>query len=97
MSDNKPIIDTSWELKWRRTLRKKLLNCLVLIENHGKPTQELMYELRLAKDALTYWNSDTALWEKHQMVIPTTAPVPQTELQDAEVQPINEKLPRQPS
>ena len=89
MSDTKPIIDTSWELKWRRTLRKKLLNCLVLIENHGKPTQELMYELRLAKDALTYWNSDTALWEKHQMVIPTTAPVPQTELQNAEVQPIN--------
>ena len=89
MSENKPIIDTSWELKWRRTLRKKLLNCLVLIENHGKPTQELMYELRLAKDALTYWNSDTALWEKHQMVIPTTAPVPQTELQNAEVQPIN--------
>ena len=85
MSDNKPIIDTSWELKWRRTLRKKLLNCLVLIENHGKPTQELMYELRLAKDALTYWNSDTALWEKHQMVIPTTAPVPQTELQKPEV------------
>ena len=89
MSETKPIIDTSWELKWRRTLRKKLLNCLVLIENHGKPTQELMYELRLAKDALTYWNSDTALWEKHQMVIPTTAPVPQTELQNAEVQPIN--------
>ena len=89
MSDNKPMVDTSWELKWRRTLRKKLLNCLVLIENHGKPTQDLMYELRQAKEALTYWNSDTALWEKHQMVIPTTAPVPQTELQDAEVQPIN--------
>ena len=89
MSDNKPMVDTSWELKWRRTLRKKLLNCLVLIENKGKPTQELMYELRLAKDALTYWNSDTALWEKHQMVIPMNAPVPQAELQDAEVQPIN--------
>ena len=88
MSD-KPMVDTSWELKWRRTLRKKLLNCLVLIENHGKPTQDLMYELRQAKEALTYWNSDTALWEKHQMVIPTTAPVPQTELQNAEVQPIN--------
>ena len=85
MSDNKPIIDTSWELKWRRTLRKKLLNCLVLIENHGKPTQELMYELRLARDALTYWNSDTADWEKHQMTFPTTAPVPQTELQKPEV------------
>ena len=89
MSDNKPMVDTSWELKWRRTLRKKLLNCLVLIENQGNPTQDLMYELRKAKEALTYWNSDTALWEKHQMVIPTTAPVPQTELQDAEVQPIN--------
>ena len=85
MSDNKPIIDTSWELKWRRTLRKKLLNCLVLIENHGKPTQELMYELRLAKDALTYWNSDTALWEKHQMVVPITQPEPQAELQKPEV------------
>ena len=89
MLENKPIIDTSWELKWKRTLRKKLLNCLVLIENHGKPTQELMYELRLAKDALTYWNSDTALWEKHQMIIPTTAPVPLTKLQEAEVQPIS--------
>ena len=89
MSENKPMVDTSWELKWRRTLRKKLLNCLVLIENKGKPTQELMYELRLARDALTYWNSDTALWEKHQMVIPMNAPVPQAELQDAEVQPIN--------
>ena len=85
MLENKPIIDTSWELKWRRTLRKKLLNCLVLIENHGKPTQELMYELRLAKDALTYWNSDTALWEKHQMVVPITQPVPQAELQKPEV------------
>jgi hypothetical protein len=89
MSENKPMVDTSWELKWRRTLRKKLLNCLVLIENHGKPTQDLMYELRKAKEALTYWNSDTALWEKHQMVIPTTEPVPQAKLQDAEVQPIN--------
>ena len=89
MSDNKPMVDTSWELKWRRTLRKKLLNCLVLIENQGKPTQDLMYELRKAKEALTYWNSDTALWEKHQMVIPMNAPVPQAELQDAEVQHIN--------
>ena len=68
-----------------KNIRKKLLNCLVLIENQGKPTQDLMYELRKAKEALTYWNSDTALWEKHQMVIPTTAPVPQTELQKPEV------------
>ena len=88
MSDNKPMVDTSWELKWRRTLRKKLLNCLVLIENKGKPTQELLFELRQAKDALTYWNSDTALWEKHNMVIPINPPVPQAELQEPEVKPI---------
>ena len=88
MSDNKPMVDTSWELKWRRTLRKKLLNCLVLIENHGKPTQELLFELRQAKDALTYWNSDTTLWEKHNMVIPINPPVPQAELQEPEVEPI---------
>ena len=30
MLENKPIIDTSWELKWKRTLRKKLLNCFNL-------------------------------------------------------------------
>jgi len=48
-----------------------------------------MYELRKAKEALTYWNSDTALWEKHQMVVPITQPVPQVKLQDAEVQPVN--------
>ena len=65
-----PIVDTSHELKWRRTLRKKLINCLVLIENHGRPTQELMYELRKAKEAMMYWNSDTATWEKHSMVFP---------------------------
>ncbi len=70
MLEDKPKIDTSYELKWKRTLRKRLLNCLVLIENHGKPTQDLLYEVRLVKEALTYWNSDTALWEKHQMTIP---------------------------
>jgi hypothetical protein len=29
------------------------------------------------------------MWEKHQMVIPITEPVPQTELQEPEVQPID--------
>ena len=86
MSENKPTIDTSWELKWRRTLRKKLLNCLVLMENHGKPTQDLMYELRQAKEALTYWNSDFADWVKHEMVIQTNPPVqPQEKIQQPNV------------
>ena len=71
MSETKPIIDTSWELKWKRSLRRRLINCLARIENDGRPTQELGYELAKAKECYVYWNSDTALWEKHQMVIPT--------------------------
>ena len=71
MSETKPIIDTSWELKWKRSLRKRLINCLARIENDGNPTQELGYELAKAKECYIYWNSDTAMWEKHQMVIET--------------------------
>ena len=70
MSD-KPMVDTSWELKWKRSLRKRLINCLARIENDGRPTQELGYELAKAKECYVYWNSDTAMWEKHQMVIET--------------------------
>jgi hypothetical protein len=73
MLDNnkKPTIDTSWELKWKRSLRKRLINCLARIENDGKPTQELGYEIAKVKECFVYWNSDVALWEKHNMVIPT--------------------------
>ena len=59
MTNDTPTVDTSWELKWRRSLR------------NGKPTQELGYELAKAKECFVYWNSDVALWEKHKMVIPT--------------------------
>mgnify|MGYP000406351150 FL=1 len=88
MSD-KPTIDTSWELKWKRSVRKRAINILARIENDGKPTQELGYEIRKLHEAFTYWNSDVATWEKHQMVIPTTRPIPQAELQEPEVQPIS--------
>jgi hypothetical protein len=88
MSD-KPTIDTSWELKWKRSVRKRAINILARIENDGKPTQELGYEIRKLHEAFTYWNSDVATWEKHQMVIPTTQPIPQAELQEPEVQPIS--------
>ena len=81
--------DTSWEMKWKRSLRKRLINCLARIENDGKPTQELGYELAKAKECFTYWNSDTAMWEKHQMIIPTTQAVPRAEIQESEVDPID--------
>ena len=71
MSETKPIIDTSWELKWKRSLRRRLINCLARIENDGRSTQELGYELAKAKEWYVYWNSDTAMWDKHQMVIET--------------------------
>ena len=83
------MIDTSWELKWKRSVRKRAINILARIENDGKPTQELGYEIRKLHEAFTYWNSDVATWEKHQMVIPTTRPIPQAELQEPEVQPIS--------
>ena len=89
MSDNKPMVDTSWELKWKRSLRKRLINCLARIENDGKPTQELQFELAKAKECFVYWNSDSAMWVKERMVFPTSPPVPQAVLQDAEVPPIN--------
>ena len=88
MSENKTI-DTSWEMKWKRSLRKRLINCLARIENDGKPTQELAYEMAKAKECFVYWNSDTAMWERHQMVLPINQPVPQAEIQQPEVEPID--------
>jgi len=72
MYDNQnPKVDTTWELKWKRTCRRKAINILARIENDGKPTQELGYEIRKLHEAFTYWNSDVASWVKHNMVIPT--------------------------
>ena len=89
MTDNKPIIDTSWELKWKRTVRRRAINILARIENDGKPTQELGYEIRKLHEAFTYWNSDTAVWEKHHMVFQTNPPMPQSELQQPQVPDID--------
>ena len=79
----------SWELKWMRTVRKRAINILARIENERKPTQEMGYEIRKLHEAFTYWNSDTAMWERHQMVLPINQPVPQAEIQQPEVDPID--------
>jgi len=70
-----PKVDTTWELKWKRTCRRKAINILARIENDGKPTQELGYEIRKLHEAFTYWNTDVAAWEKHNMVIPIDQPI----------------------
>ena len=94
MSENKPMVDTSWELKWKRTCRRKAINILARIENDGKPTQELGYEIRKLHEAFTYWNSDVASWVRHRSVLPTDEThsqtlEPQTELQKPNVDPVN--------
>ena len=93
MSD-KPTIDTSWELKWMRTVRKRAINILARIENERKPTQEMGYEIRKLHEAFTYWNSDVASWVRHRSVLPTDEThsqtlEPQTELQKPNVEPVN--------
>jgi|TARA_R100000541_G_scaffold32526_1_gene41278 hypothetical protein len=75
--------DTSWEMKWKRSLRKRLINCLARIENDGKPTQELGYELAKAKECFTYWNSDTADWVKHTHTFPTKDEVNESLVKDS--------------
>ena len=88
-NDKKPTYDdTTWELKWKRSLRKRLINCLARIENDGKPTQELGFELAKAKECYVYWNSDTALWEKHRMTVPIIEP--QATLQEPSVEPVKD-------
>ena len=86
-----PKLDTSHELKWKRTYRRKLINCLALIENHGRPTTELLYENRKAKEALNNWNTDSATFIKHRMVFKISPPEPQTELQKPDIEPIDYK------
>ena len=75
--------DTSWEMKWKRSLRKRLINCLARIENDGKPTQELGYELAKAKECFTYWNSDTADWVKHTHTFPTKDEINESLVKDS--------------
>ena len=83
-----PTVDTTHELKWKRTVRRHAINILALIENDGKPTTQMNYQIRKLHEAFTCWNSDVATWVKHRLVLPTTQPVPQTELQKPVVDPI---------
>jgi len=62
--------DTSWSMKWMRSVRKRAINILARVENDRKPTQELGYEIRKLHEAFTYWNSDIAGWEKTHTELP---------------------------
>ena len=82
------VVDTSHELKWMRTVRRRAINILARIENDRKPTQLLSYEIRKLHEAFVCWNSDTAMWEKHQMILPTKLE-PQSTLQKPNVTPMD--------
>ena len=89
-----PTVDTSHELKWKRTCRRHAINILALIENDGVPTQKMNFQIRKLHEAFTYWNSDVASWVRHTSVLPTdktySQPLEaQTELQKPNVDPVN--------
>ena len=75
-----PTVDTTHELKLKRTVRRHAINILALIENDGKPTQQMNYQIRKLHEAFTYWNSDVATWVKHRLVLKTKVPVSYTHL-----------------
>jgi len=68
--DNPNDTDTSWSMKWMRSVRKRAINILARVENERRPSQELGYEIRKLHEAFTYWNSDTAGWEKTHTELP---------------------------
>ena len=74
--------DTSWGMKWMRSVRKRAINVLARVENDRKPTQELGYEIRKLHEAFTYWNSDTADWVKHTHTFSMEADTEETSVQD---------------
>jgi len=55
--------------KWKRSCRRELLQALLEIESNDKPTAEMHYHMRKAKDCLYYWDSDISAWEKNTVAI----------------------------
>lgn len=68
-----PNLDDTHLIKWKRSLRKKLINCLALIENHGTPSDELAYELKKARDCFNNWK-DSGDFEKVSATYPLDEP-----------------------
>tara|TARA_R100000697_G_scaffold80561_1_gene92682 strand:+ start:177 stop:464 length:288 start_codon:yes stop_codon:yes gene_type:complete len=68
-TNDKPIIDTTWNLKWKTSTEDWLVELLSLIRKQKEPTQKQAYALRKCKEAWTNWNSDSQDWIKHGMTI----------------------------
>ena len=65
--------DETHLLKWRRSLRKKAINILALLENKGKPCPEIDKELREAVHCNHMWK-EQGDWEKNTETVPLPEP-----------------------
>ena len=80
MYDNqKKVIDTTWNLKWKTSTEDWIVELLSLIRKQKEPSQEQQYALRKAKECWTLWNSDSQDWIKQGMTIPIPSQPDQTE------------------
>ena len=65
-----PVIDTTWNLKWKSSTEDWVVEFLSLIRKEKEPSQNQAYAMRKMKEAWTMWNSDSQHWIKHGMTIP---------------------------
>ena len=65
--------DETHLLKWRRSLRKKAINILALLENIGTPCVEIDKELREAVHCNHMWK-EQGVWKKETIAIKLPEP-----------------------
>jgi hypothetical protein len=65
--------DDTHLLKWRRSLRKKAINILALLENKKVPCPEIDKEIREAVHCNHMWK-EQGEWEKNTETVPLPEP-----------------------
>jgi|TARA_R100000084_G_C4540206_1_gene95213 hypothetical protein len=69
MLNDKPKVDTSWNLKWKTSFEDYLAELHYLVRTQKRPTQDQLHIMAKMKECWRNWNGDVALWEKHNMTI----------------------------
>ena len=72
-----------WNMKWRTSWQDNWALAMYLTRKYkGRPTEEQFKEIKLAvhnaKEAVTYWSSDTADWDK----VYSEMPLDQTKVEE---------------
>tara|TARA_Y100001951_G_scaffold91305_1_gene85205 strand:+ start:309 stop:593 length:285 start_codon:yes stop_codon:yes gene_type:complete len=75
----------NWNMKWLTSFQDSLVEAqhlTRLYKKNGRPTEEQFKEIKLAvhnaKEAVTYWSSDTADWDK----VYSEMPLDQTKVEE---------------